>query len=406
MIYRILYFAFFVTSFSFIIFSCKKEKNCPSADFTVTNSNCEAPCEVSFKDVTPGGSLSQRWEFGDGNSENQESAPKHKYLGPGKYTVKLTSIPPGKCEESIKETVVTIRSKVRPIADFSIENGGCIAPCTINFKSNSTPNTATHEWVFGDGSTSNQKDPSNRYTKAGTYNVTLVITSRDDKSDPVTKSVVVAPPNQAPPIADFSFSNDNCTAPCTVTFSNLSSNATDYSWNFGDNSVPSTLPNPTHRYEKSGVYTVSLVAKNSTNPPSVPSTKKVTIKGTSIEPPVVYLKQVTLNQIGSHSCFLNGNPDVTYVLMKEKGSFDEEVFRGALKTNAVLPAIWLCDNCPLERTADYYFDFFKNDDNHVCLIGQSAVLKMSLYDKNFRIIDLSNSSTIIHHKLVIELTWK
>lgn len=387
-------------------FSCRKEKNCPNADFTVTNSNCEAPCDVSFQEITPRGSINQRWNFGDGNIKNQESNPTHKYLSPGTYTVKLTANLPGKCGESIVEHVVVVRSNIRPTADFSIQNGGCVAPCNINFTSNATPSNATHAWSFGDGNSSDQKDPSNRYTKAGTYNVTLTVTSGADKSDPVTKSVVVSTPNQGPPVAGFTFSNDNCTAPCIVTFTNQSTNATDYSWDFGDNSAPSTLTNPSHRYEKSGIYTVSLVAKNSTNPPSNPITKKVTIKGTSAEPPVVYLSKVTLQQIGSHSCFLSGNADVTYTLVKENGSFDQDVFKGVLKPNAVLPAIWLCDNCPLERTSDYYFNFHKNDNNDICLIGQSAVLKMALYDRATKTIDLSNSSTSIHHKVTIELTWK
>ena len=105
-----------------------KKKNCPSADFTVTNSNCEAPCDVSFQEITPKGSINQRWDFGDGNIKSQESNPSHKYLVPGTYTVRLIANLPGKCGESIKERAVIVRSKIRPIADFSIENGGCITP--------------------------------------------------------------------------------------------------------------------------------------------------------------------------------------------------------------------------------------------------------------------------------------
>ncbi|MFB0964783.1 MAG: PKD domain-containing protein [Patescibacteria group bacterium] len=34
-----------------------------------------------------------------------------------------------------------------------------------------------------------------------------------------------------------------------------------YSWDFGDGTVPSSEPNPTHVFEKSGTFTVKLEAK-------------------------------------------------------------------------------------------------------------------------------------------------
>jgi PKD repeat protein len=46
-------------------------------------------------------------------------------------------------------------------------------------------------------------------------------------------------------------------------FTNTSTNATSYEWNFGDNSPISTNENPTHTYAIDGVYTVTLTASNS-----------------------------------------------------------------------------------------------------------------------------------------------
>lgn len=48
----------------------------------------------------------------------------------------------------------------------------------------------------------------------------------------------------------------------TVTFENLSKNATSYEWNFGDGSEISTEANPVHVYAEGGSYTVSLTAIN------------------------------------------------------------------------------------------------------------------------------------------------
>jgi PKD repeat protein len=63
------------------------------------------------------------------------------------------------------------------------------------------------------------------------------------------------------PVAAFSAAPLSGSAPLTVTFSNSSTNASDYGWNFGD-SITSTVISPTHVYTQNGVYTVTLVASN------------------------------------------------------------------------------------------------------------------------------------------------
>lgn len=50
-----------------------------------------------------------------------------------------------------------------------------------------------------------------------------------------------------------------CTTPTTVNFTNTSSNASTYSWSFGDSGT-STAQNPSHTYNALGTYTVKLVA--------------------------------------------------------------------------------------------------------------------------------------------------
>lgn len=50
-----------------------------------------------------------------------------------------------------------------------------------------------------------------------------------------------------------------------VNFTNFSSNAADYRWNFGDQTEGSTLSNPTHVFTSKGAFLVSLTAKNGTD---------------------------------------------------------------------------------------------------------------------------------------------
>ncbi len=49
-----------------------------------------------------------------------------------------------------------------------------------------------------------------------------------------------------------------CNAPAAITFTNTSSGATTFAWDFGDGGT-STLQNPTHTYTANGSYTVKLV---------------------------------------------------------------------------------------------------------------------------------------------------
>jgi gliding motility-associated-like protein len=51
-------------------------------------------------------------------------------------------------------------------------------------------------------------------------------------------------------------------APLAVTFSNTSSGATNYNWNFGLNTDTSNQINPAYTYTAAGTYTVTLIASN------------------------------------------------------------------------------------------------------------------------------------------------
>lgn len=61
------------------------------------------------------------------------------------------------------------------------------------------------------------------------------------------------------PVADFETSNYITPVSSTVTFTNLSTNATSYHWDFGDENT-STATNPQHVYQETGTYQVRLTA--------------------------------------------------------------------------------------------------------------------------------------------------
>lgn len=108
---------------------------------------------------------------------------------------------------------------------------------------------------FGDATTGTSLPTSHTYSTAGSYTVSATMTydgwTTDCISDPGTKALTVNPA----PVANFSWSSANL----AVTFNNLSTGATTYSWLFGDAGT-ATAPNPVHNYAASGTYTVELTA--------------------------------------------------------------------------------------------------------------------------------------------------
>jgi PKD repeat protein len=62
------------------------------------------------------------------------------------------------------------------------------------------------------------------------------------------------------PVAEFNMDKNRGCAPFTVQFDNITIGQADYQWDFGDSRF-STLRNPSHTFEKSGVYTIKLTAK-------------------------------------------------------------------------------------------------------------------------------------------------
>lgn len=70
------------------------------------------------------------------------------------------------------------------------------------------------------------------------------------------------------PIAQFETPQTAYQANSEITFSNKSTDAESYLWNFGDGNT-STDKEPKHTYEKEGTYTVTLTAKDAKNKESI-----------------------------------------------------------------------------------------------------------------------------------------
>lgn len=370
--------------FSALLFlwaGCKRD--CPEGDFEILGSNQIAPADVEFSLITTTDDVTSiKWDFGDGNTLLNESRPVHNYSQPGTYDVTVTFFNnDSKCSRVTLTKPVTVLPSAPTTADFSVSSTtDCPPPCTVSF-TNLSQNANTYDWDFGAaGATSTSANPNYTYSNAGTYTVTLVAEGIGGATATRTKTVIIPPVSQGgTPVAAFSFTNQNCIAPCGVTFINQSTGASQYRWDFGDGQPVSNDPNPVHVYNQAGNYNATLIATNSSSKSDTIS-KTVNIKALS-DTSAVKLEAVILNNIGTLGCFVNdGMPDVSYRVVQENGSNDLHTgIAGITKVNATIPAVWLCSNCLLDPAKTYYIEFLKHDDNVKCVIGRSADLVLPNY---------------------------
>ena len=160
-------------------------------------------------------------------------------------------------------TIPSCRKAEKPEVEFSFQGGGCTAPCAVLF-SNETKDGVDFDWDFGDGESSQEKDPAaHTYSTGGTYTVILTSSNENGTASKSHEVFIQNSTQSQLPTASFTIANNGCTAPCSVSFTNTSQNADTYSWNFGDGSNDSGATNPTHSYSDDGNFTVTLTATNS-----------------------------------------------------------------------------------------------------------------------------------------------
>lgn len=152
-------------------------------------------------------------------------------------------------------------------------------PLTVAFTDQSTGNITAWSWNFGDDQSSTQRNPTHVYQSNGDFTVSLTV-SGPTGSVTTTKTNYIhvnAPPQV--PSANFAASPQTGNQPLTVNFTDQSTgNIATWTWSFGDGST-STQQNPTHIYNNTGDFTVSLTVTGpgGANTKTLPSYIHVTL---------------------------------------------------------------------------------------------------------------------------------
>ena len=209
--------------------------------------------------TAPGNPVAQwSWDFGDGNTSTLED-PTHLYANAGNYLVTLSVTTPY-CG-NVGAQMVTVEAK--PTALFIPSTTLGCSPLPVNFNNAST-GAVNYAWDFGDGSVDSTFSPTHTYFNAGpadtTFQAALIASTAFGCSDTMVVAITVAPAA----VAQFTHNGMPGCAPFDVDFTNLSSGASTYTWDFGDGSPTSSATDPSHQYVNNTFFlatnTVSLVA--------------------------------------------------------------------------------------------------------------------------------------------------
>ncbi len=171
-----------------------------------------------------------------------------------------------------------------PVAAFVGSPTSGTEPLNVSFTDQSSGSITSWSWTFGDGGSSTSQSPSHTYTSDGTYSVTLTVTGPGG-SDGETKTNYITVNPCTNPVAGFSGSPTSGDYNLNVSFTNASSGATSYSWNFGDGGS-STATNPSHTYTAAGTFTVTLTATNACGSDDEVKTDYITVTTPPCDPPV------------------------------------------------------------------------------------------------------------------------
>lgn len=230
----------------------------------------------TIRNCYPEGNITQRyeyWNFGDYWGKGYDSIigwrpwnppiinpPPMAYPGVGTYSVTL--IDSSFCGRDTTSISITITSP--PTAVISPNKDSICAGESITFINASYGGANVYSWNFGQGAGWQNLSASNKtrtFNSAGNYTVGLAVSVAGAAgcSDTSYTTIYVNPS----PTSDFTFDNNNACDSMLVNFTDNSTSAIYWRWDFGNgNSYLGQNP-PAQKYTAAAAYDVQLYTRNS-----------------------------------------------------------------------------------------------------------------------------------------------
>ncbi len=229
------------------------------ADFSFENIDSDCNQVFSFTDESTsqyGEIITWEWDFGDGNTSTEQH-PTHTYAVGGFYLPTLTITNDKGCSSTA--SITNPLQVETPFVSFNVNQLSCLGD-DLTFNNESVASEfVTWEWDFGDGNTSSDWSPQHAYSTPGTYTACFTATNQDGCDGGFCLDIEVQNVS-----ADFTadVTSASC-SPLVVQFTDLSTDAVAWEWDFGDNTGISTLQHPAHTYTNSGSFDVCVTVTSS-----------------------------------------------------------------------------------------------------------------------------------------------
>jgi gliding motility-associated-like protein len=217
------------------------------------------------KSVPPNGYIFKpsdfTWDFGDGTViQTNADTLTHQFAASGVYNVKLYISDTTFCN-SPDSAVNQLRVAAVLKAQFETPPTGCV-PYNAVFN-NTSIGGQNFKWDFGDGSpVSTEAYPTHLYTVPGTYTIKLSATDNLTCNHTSDTSMTITVNER--PSSSFTYAPTTPKENTPYDFTNTSTGATNYKWQFGDGDslLTSDMLPVSHIYNTAGSYAVCLIAFN------------------------------------------------------------------------------------------------------------------------------------------------
>ncbi|MEO6233374.1 MAG: PKD domain-containing protein [Ferruginibacter sp.] len=232
------------------------------ASFTnSTNSLCNAGESVIFTNTSTGsGTLTYKWDFGDGKTSTQQS-PVHVYDTNGAFYTTLTVSSSDGCSATFKSGLINVANFV---ADFSVPAVICLNQY-FTLTNKSTALYDKLEWWIDNNFYSNNFYSDDLYTllnTVGDHNIKL-IAYYGNCSIAITKKITVKDVlNTTDFIADL---QGACGIPVTIKYKDTTTGAVGWTWQnyyYNNNNTFATTQNASYTYTSGSYEIVHLTVKN------------------------------------------------------------------------------------------------------------------------------------------------
>lgn len=222
----------------------------PTASFVSDPACLNKP--TRFTDLSTGDIESWQWKIG--NQVYTVEDPVHQFAATGNFSAQLIVTGTNDCVSTLTKPVLV---PVVPTMDFNVTNA-CSGQATVFNDLTLSPGDPVAQTTWSSNTTIMGTTPQVDFTfaSAGTYPVKLEVTNQSGCMYSLTRQV----PINVSPVANFTTSVESGPPPLNVSFTNTSTGASSYQWNFDDGSAVKTEPSQEHTFSALGDYDVSLTA--------------------------------------------------------------------------------------------------------------------------------------------------